>query len=127
MHGALLRLARPSSAPFSCRSYLVAQRFSKRADAKAAVCIQAMAEGAGAYIRELAKEVDARLSPLVRRNVNDTLLPAILTELKKVRPDAAPAFEFKTESDGEHHTHRSLGYNSSAYRGTRALQPRVAR
>ena len=95
-HGALLRLDRPGKR----KSYLVAPRFAKRTEAKAAVCLLAMSEHVGDYIRALTKEVDARLTPPMRRTVNDMLLPAIMAEYRTIWPEGGPEFEYDSENDG---------------------------
>lgn len=96
MHGALLRLERPGE----CKSWLVASRFGKRSEAKSAVCLLAMSEGVGDYIRAIIREVDNRLTPAMRKSVNDVLLPALLAEYRRVLPSANPEYEYQTEADG---------------------------
>ncbi|OCH85385.1 hypothetical protein OBBRIDRAFT_798230 [Obba rivulosa] len=95
LHGCLLRLTRPGES----RSYLADAIFAKRNEAKAAVCLLAMSQGVGTWIRDLAKEVENRLSPEVKKQVTDMLLPALLSEYRKVRPSASPAFDFHTVQD----------------------------
>ncbi|KAI0925302.1 hypothetical protein AcV7_005578 [Taiwanofungus camphoratus] len=95
MHGCLLRLERPGE----CKSYLVDAKFSKRAEAKAAVCLQAMSQGVGSYIREIAKEVEAKVPAEMKRQVNEVLLPTLLSEYRKLRPGATPDFDFSVDTD----------------------------
>ena len=96
MHGVLLRLERPGES----KSWLVAARFSKRAEAKAAVCLLAMLEGVGDYIRAIIKEVDDRLTPAMRKSANDVLLPMLFAEYRKLWPGGTPPFDYETEADG---------------------------
>lgn len=97
VHGCLLRLERPGE----CKSYLVDAKFSKRAEAKAAVCLQAMSQGVGSYIREIAKEVEAKVPAEMKRQVNEVLLPTLLSEYRKLRPGATPDFDFSVDTDGK--------------------------
>ncbi|CAL1702719.1 unnamed protein product [Somion occarium] len=95
LHGCLLRL----SSPAECRSYLVDSRFAKRAEAKASVCLLAMSEGAGNFIRDLAKQVEDRLPLSVRKVVSSLYLPTLISECRKLRPEVQPVFEYVTEDD----------------------------
>lgn len=96
VHGALLRLERPEES----KSWLVAARFSKRAEAKAAVCLQAMSDGVGDHIRAIIKEVDERLPPTVRKTINDVLIPMLLMEHRKIPNASAPQFDYQSDADG---------------------------
>ncbi len=58
-----------------------------------------MAEGAGHYIRGAAREVVERLTPAIRKSVNDVLLPTIHQEYHKIRSGAVPMFQYVTELD----------------------------
>ncbi|OBZ72869.1 putative transporter C11D3.18C [Grifola frondosa] len=95
MHGCLLRLERPGE----CKSFLVDARFCKRAEAKAAVCLQAMSDGVGEYIRGIGKAVENKLSVVTRKQVTDVILPALLAEYRNVRPGLMPSFDFSTDQD----------------------------
>ena len=64
MHGCLLRILRPSHPPLS---YLLLPLFQKRADAKNAVCLQAISQGIGEYIRGVVRELDEKVTTEMRR------------------------------------------------------------
>ncbi|TFK68941.1 hypothetical protein BDN72DRAFT_841251 [Pluteus cervinus] len=93
LHGAILRLERPGA----CKTYLVDCRFSKRSDAKAAVCLLAMSNGVGEFIRSIKKDVDERAT-YDKRLVNDISL-FLNAECTKIRPDFQPAFSFESDRD----------------------------
>ncbi|KAG2075717.1 hypothetical protein BDR04DRAFT_1091342 [Suillus decipiens] len=94
LHGCFLRLDRPTE----YRAYLVDPRFSKRADAKAAVCLQALSHGAGDYMRAIGKAVEARVTPLMKTWVNDQVYPVLLSEYNKLR-GRHPNFTYEKEKD----------------------------
>lgn len=95
MHGCFLRLDRPTE----YRAYLVDPRFPKRADAKAAVCLQALSQGAGDYMRAIGKAVEERVTPLMKTWVNDQVYPVLLSEYNKLR-GRHPNFTYEKEKDG---------------------------
>ncbi|KAL6310238.1 hypothetical protein BKA93DRAFT_820690 [Sparassis latifolia] len=95
LHGCLLRLERP----MECRSYLVDAKFTKRTEAKAAVCLQAMWQGIGDYIRRAAGEVKNKIPVETRRLVTDIIYPTILSEYRKVLPGSSPSFEWISDKD----------------------------
>ena len=64
VHGCLLRVLRPSHPPLS---YLLPPLFQKRADAKSAVCLQAISQGIGEYIRGVVRELDEKVTTEMRR------------------------------------------------------------
>ncbi|KAI0667446.1 hypothetical protein C8Q78DRAFT_982101 [Trametes maxima] len=95
-HGCLLRLERPNEV----KSYLVDARFSKRAEAKAAVCLLAMSEGVGEYIRSVAKTVEEKLSATTRKYVAETLIPTLNNEYRKAHgPGIQPFIEYDMDLD----------------------------
>ncbi|KAH9940613.1 hypothetical protein B0H21DRAFT_754394 [Amylocystis lapponica] len=94
LHGCLLRLERPGQ----CVSYMVDPKFSKRAEAKAAVCLLAMSQGVGNIIRQITAEVDTRLPADTRRRANE-FLPILQGEYQRLRPGATPTFEFTVDRD----------------------------
>jgi hypothetical protein len=96
VHGCLLRIERPSES----KSYLVDARFSKRVDAKAAVCLQAMSEGVGSYIRAIGEAVGNRVTPSMRKRANE-VLPIIVSEYNRVCLGRYPVFQFEKEKDGK--------------------------
>jgi hypothetical protein len=95
VHGCFLRLDRPTE----YRAYLVDPRFPKRADAKAAVCLQALSHGAGDYMRAIGKAVEARVTPLMKTWVNDQVYPVLLSEYNKLS-NRHPNFTYEKEKDG---------------------------
>ncbi|KAI9059441.1 hypothetical protein FKP32DRAFT_1606126 [Trametes sanguinea] len=95
-HGCLLRLERPGEV----KSYLVDARFSKRAEAKAAVCLLAMSEGVGDYIRGVAKAVEDRLPAPMRKYVAEVLTPTLNAEYRKAHgPGIQPQVEYDMDLD----------------------------
>ncbi|KAH9939641.1 uncharacterized protein BXZ73DRAFT_23966, partial [Epithele typhae] len=95
-HGCLLRLERPGEV----KSYLVDPRFSKRTEAKAAVCLLAMWEGVGAHIRSIAKAIEDKIPPQARKHANEVLAPTLNTEYRKVRgPGVPPTIEHDQDLD----------------------------
>ncbi|KAI0065180.1 hypothetical protein BV25DRAFT_1822296 [Artomyces pyxidatus] len=96
LHGAVLRVVRPGE----CRSFLVDPQFPKRADAKAAVCLMAMSQGIGDYIREVGASLDKKIPADDRRRAHECILPFISTEYLKVWPGKHPEmFEYPKEQD----------------------------
>jgi len=96
VHGCLLRVDRPGES----KSYLVDPRFVKRADAKSAVCLLAMSQGVGDYIRAVKQEAEQRLSPERRKLAHEKIIPSLTVECNKVRPGNRMAFVFMQERDG---------------------------
>ncbi|KAI0027948.1 hypothetical protein K488DRAFT_60000, partial [Vararia minispora EC-137] len=86
LHGALLRVERPSE----CRSYLVDPFFPKRADAKSAVCLLAMSQGVGDWIRKITRECEEKISFTLRERTTLRVLPLIMSEYSKVWPGRHP-------------------------------------
>lgn len=103
VHGCLLRLERPGEV----KSYLVDARFSKRAEAKAAVCLLAMAEGAGDYIRSVAKAIEDKLPASMRKYVSEVLIPVLNAEYRKAHgPGIQPHVEYDMDLDGQSSSHQ---------------------
>jgi hypothetical protein len=96
VHGCLLRIERPGDS----RSYLVDARFPKRADAKSAVCLQAISQGVGDYIRGIGREMENKITPTMRRWANDFIFPTLGSECSKVKPGTHPRYDFQKEKDG---------------------------
>lgn len=96
VHGCLLRIERPQES----RSYMVDARFPKRADAKAAVCLQAIFQGVGDYIRGIGQEMENMITPIMRRWANDLIFPMLGSECSKVKPGTHPRYDFYKEKDG---------------------------
>ncbi|KAJ6589095.1 hypothetical protein B0H19DRAFT_1248657 [Mycena capillaripes] len=106
LHGCLLRLKRPGE----CRSYLVEPSFGNPRDAKVAVCLLALSQGAGNWIREVGAAVEARITPEMRRFAQTSLFPTLAAETQRLC-GTAPRFEFHTDGDGEN---AHSGFDSSA-------------
>ncbi|KIJ47883.1 hypothetical protein M422DRAFT_28681 [Sphaerobolus stellatus SS14] len=98
LHGCLLRLTRPDA---PSQSYLIDAMFSKRADAKVAVCLYACSQGFGDYIRRVAAEVDARVTPLMRRRCVEEYLPALGAALNRVRHGLRPEYGYTCDLASE--------------------------
>ncbi|KAI6127086.1 hypothetical protein F5141DRAFT_1085435 [Pisolithus sp. B1] len=95
LHGCLLRIDRPGS----YKAFLVDAEFAKRADAKAAVCLQAMSRGIGGYIRSIISSVESKLTPQMRSFSHNYIYPTLQSELSKIDFGLYPHFEFDKERD----------------------------
>jgi len=80
---------------------MVEPQFPKRADAKNAVCLAALAAGVGAYVRSISAGVEAKISPEGRSLALESILPVLLTEYGKLWPNKLPEmFEYTKDRDG---------------------------
>ena len=96
-HGAVLRITRPDEV----HTYMVDPQFPKRADAKNAVCLAALAAGVGAYVRAVSEALETKITPLERSLAYDSILPALTAEYAKFWPDKLPEmFEYTKDRDG---------------------------
>ena len=96
-HGAVLRLTRPGEA----NTYMVDPQFPKRADAKNAVCLAALAAGVGAYVRAVSGALETKISPEMKTLVFESILPLLSTEYGKFWPNKIPEmFEYTKDRDG---------------------------
>jgi hypothetical protein len=96
-HGSVLRLTRPGEV---C-TYMVVPQFPKRADAKNAVCLAALAAGVGAYVRAISAALEAKISPETKTLVYESILPLLNTEYAKFWPNKLPdMFEYTKDRDG---------------------------
>ncbi|KAG9312604.1 hypothetical protein JVU11DRAFT_7001 [Chiua virens] len=95
LHGCLLKLDRPGG----YKASLVDARFIKRSEAKAAVCLQAMSEGIGDYIRAIASAVDNKTTTTMRSFSSSLVYPALTSELTKIDASLHPHFEYNRERD----------------------------
>lgn len=96
-HGAVLRLTRPGEV----RTYMVVPQFPKRADAKNAVCLAALAAGVGEYVRAISAALEAKISPETKTLVFESILPLLNTEYAKFWPNKLPdMFEYTKDRDG---------------------------
>ena len=98
VHGCLLKLDRPRE----YKAFLVDARFTKRSDAKAASCLQAMSEGIGDYIRSITSAVDNKVTLIMRSFSSSLVYPALTSGLSKIDRDLHPHFEYHKERDGKH-------------------------
>ena len=97
VHGCLLRLERPGE----CRSFLIEPRFQKRGDAKAAVCLLAMSQGIGNYIREIGAATQTKPSHHFKTLAHQYIYPQLVSECEKIRTGNRPIFTSDTDRDGE--------------------------
>jgi hypothetical protein len=80
---------------------LVDPQFPKRSDARSAVCLLAMSQGVGNYIRGLKEETENKLPADKRKLANEKVLQVLSAECGKVRQGNRLAFTFTSERDGE--------------------------
>ncbi|KDQ07787.1 hypothetical protein BOTBODRAFT_70139 [Botryobasidium botryosum FD-172 SS1] len=90
-HGCLLRLELPTG---ESRSFLVDSVFSKRQDAKTAVCLLAVSQGVGEYIRSLGEKYDEKLTKAMKDRAKE-LMTTIANELQKVKPGLHANYTFE--------------------------------
>ncbi|KAJ7596594.1 hypothetical protein C8J56DRAFT_917842 [Mycena floridula] len=96
LHGCLLRLDRPSQS----KSYLVEPQFSKRTDAKNAVCFQAMSEGLCVDVRALAEENEKKVTDAMRKLASSRIIPTLSGEYSKARSGQPPLdYRYTQEQD----------------------------
>ncbi|KAH7886679.1 hypothetical protein F5I97DRAFT_1025287 [Phlebopus sp. FC_14] len=95
LHGCLLKLDRPGD----YRAYLVDSRFTKRSDAKAAVCLQAMSLGVGEYIREITSAVGTQVTSAMRSFSTNIIYPTMTAELSRIDAGLHPRFDFEKHRD----------------------------
>ena len=96
VHGCILRLERPGET----KTYLLDAQFPKRSDAKSAVCLLAMSQGVGDYIRELKEAAENKLPADKRKLANEKILQVLTADCSKVRSGNRPIFEFSSGRDG---------------------------
>ncbi|KAJ7475203.1 hypothetical protein B0H11DRAFT_1328411 [Mycena galericulata] len=94
LHGCLLRLKRPEE----CRSYFVEPQFGLQKDAKVAVSLLALSQGAGKYIRETGAAVEARITPTMRNFVQKSVFHTLTAETQQIS-GSAPKYESFTADD----------------------------
>ncbi|KAJ6602507.1 hypothetical protein DFH09DRAFT_1124997 [Mycena vulgaris] len=96
LQGCLLRLKRPGE----CRSFFADPQFSSQKEAKSAVALLALSQGAGKYIREAGAAVEAQVTPEIRRFVLASVFPVLATEMQRINgPGVAPQFEYCSADD----------------------------
>lgn len=95
VHGCLLRLERPGE----CRSYLVHAKFHKYTDAKAAVCLQAMSEGVGSWIRTIAEQFKHQVTRHIKTLVTERMLPVLVETYRLYCKDDELPFNFTKMND----------------------------
>jgi hypothetical protein len=62
---------------------MVVPQFPKRADAKNAVCLAALAAGVGAYVRAVSAAIKEKVSPEMTTLVYESILPLLNSEYVK--------------------------------------------
>lgn len=96
VHGSILRIERPGET----KTYLVDAQFPKRSDAKSAVCLLAMSQGVGDYIRELKEAAENKLPADKRKLANEKILQTLAADCGKVRNGNRLIFEFTSGRNG---------------------------
>lgn len=80
---------------------MVDPQFPKRADAKNAVCLAALAAGVGAYVRAVSGALETKISSEMRTIVFESILPLLTSEYAKFWPSKLPEmFEYTKDRDG---------------------------
>ncbi|KAF9476137.1 hypothetical protein BDN70DRAFT_995885 [Pholiota conissans] len=95
LHGCILRIDRPEET----RTYLVDPLFPRRSDARSAVCLLAMSQGVGDYIRGLKEATENKLPADKRKLANEKVLQVLAAECAKVRQGNRLTFTFTSERD----------------------------
>jgi len=75
--------------------------FPKRVDAKPAVCLLALSQGLGNYIRGIQDSIDNKLSPEMRVLANTRFMQALSAECARVRQGNRTNFVYSMDRDGE--------------------------
>ncbi|KAJ4490684.1 hypothetical protein J3R30DRAFT_3694404 [Lentinula aciculospora] len=104
-HGCLLRVEPPNSDSKAARTYLIEPRFSKKAKSKIGVCIQAMSEGVGSFLRAYlpdpkatSPEEQSSVTLEMRRYANVTVWPAIEAACREIGPGAVTTTQYPSNS-----------------------------
>ncbi|KAG5636299.1 hypothetical protein H0H81_008498 [Sphagnurus paluster] len=71
--GCILRVDRPGES----RAYVVDPMFTKRSDAKAAVCLSAMVQGIENIIKAVSAQIENKLTPELRSFAHNKIFPAL--------------------------------------------------
>jgi hypothetical protein len=95
LQGSVLRLKRPGE----CRTYLMEPRFPTYKNAKAAVSFLALSQGAGKWIREVSTNLEALVTPEMRRFALKSLFPTLAQEVQRLT-GSGPRFDCYTTDDG---------------------------
>jgi hypothetical protein len=83
---------------------MVVPQFPKRADAKNAVCLAALAAGVGGYVRAISAALEVKISSETKALVYESILPLLNTEYAKFWPNKPPEmFEYTKDRDGTCH------------------------
>ncbi|KAF8315797.1 uncharacterized protein EI90DRAFT_300196 [Cantharellus anzutake] len=94
LHGCVLRLDHPS---LPSRSYMVDAVFSKRQEAKTAVCLQAISEDVGEYIRSTGIKYNESLTKDMKEQATK-LYTVITQDLSRTKPSQRAEWEFICEN-----------------------------
>lgn len=97
MHGCLLRAQQGTDT----LSFLVDALFQKRADARAAVCLQAMSEGIVKYVRRLANEIENKITSEMRERINGRFTRDLTYACGKYNQGKLPDYVYYTDQGGE--------------------------
>lgn len=74
--------------------------FAKRQDAKTAVSLLAVIQGAGDYARSLGKQYEDKLTPEMKEHSKE-FLKQLSSELHRVKPGLHATWAYKNEKGGE--------------------------
>lgn len=82
---------------------MVVPQFPKRADAKNAVCLAALAADVGGYVRSISAALEAKIPPETKALVFESILPLLNSEYAKFWPNKLPEmFEYTKDRDGSY-------------------------
>lgn len=82
---------------------MVEARFPKKSDAKSAVCLQAMSEKVGAYVRDVARKVEQLVPPELRDLAAHHIFTALSMESNSIYVGNIPRYEFTRDKEGTSH------------------------
>ncbi|KAF9520220.1 hypothetical protein BS47DRAFT_1336199 [Hydnum rufescens UP504] len=91
LHGCVLRLDHPSG---DSHSYMVDPVFSKRQDAKTAVCLEAISQNVGDYVRSTGTKYDERLTKEMKDYAKEHVFGLITQDLQRLKPPQRATWAF---------------------------------
>ncbi|KAH8114006.1 hypothetical protein DFH11DRAFT_1483807, partial [Phellopilus nigrolimitatus] len=94
LHGCIIRL----TCPGETKTYILSPKFSKQADAKAAVSLLAISQGINIHIRSLA--VNDKITPEMRKKASGQICPILQSEYAKLRHSMTPMYEYDHNEGG---------------------------
>ena len=71
--------------PNECLMHIMEPMFTKRANAKAAVCFRALSQGLREYVCDIAKCLDSYVMMDTKKKALDQILPVLITGLASIR------------------------------------------